>query len=165
VKLSQSENANTKPAMLIMFAVPLVMLAAVAFPPFLSRVAVLAVIAIVVGLTWRAAMIGSVDLMLVMGGAALARRFGFPKQVSVIRARRIAVAFMGFIFLEFGAFAVVVTNYTGDATYALPFDLGMLLSGVTLALLLSRRQGQIVPRNVSGISLISESPKASLRCA
>src|SRR5437016_144097 len=114
--------------MLMMLAAPLFLLAAVALPGPLARLAGVVVLAVVVGLTWRAAMIGSFDLMLLMGGATLARRFGFAKPIAVVRARRVAVAVMGSIFLEFGAFALLIANMTGDAVDALPFDLGLLLS-------------------------------------
>ena len=136
--------------MLMMLAAPLFLFGAVALPAPLSRLAGLAVIAIVVGLTWRAAMIGSFDLMMLMGGAMLARRFGFSRPVSVLWARRVAKAFCGFIFLEFGLFALVVANYTGDAVYALPFDLGMLLSGLALAKLMFPSLGQVFSRKVTG---------------
>ena len=151
-------------AMLLMLAAPFFLLAAIALPGPLSRLAGIAVLAIVVGLTWRAAMIGSVDLMLLMGGAILARRFGFPRPISVIWARRFAEAFCGFIFLEFGVFALLVANLTGDAVDALPFDLGMLLSGIALAVVVLRRQKQLFARSGAG-SFISASPQASLSCA
>ena len=150
--------------MLLMLAAPLFLLAAVALPAPLSRLAGVAALAIVVGLTWRAAMIGGVDLMLVLGGAALARRLGFPKPIAFARARRIAAGFVGFIFLEFGVFALLVTNTTGDAVYALPFDLGFLLSGLALALLLSRSQLQVFTRRTTG-SLVIGSPQATLTFA
>ena len=150
--------------MLIMLAVPLFLFAAVALPGPLARLAGVVVLAIVVGLTWRAAMIGSLDLMLLMGGATLARRFGFPKPIAVVRARRVAMAFVGFIFAEFGAFALLIANFTGDTVVALPFDLGLLLSGLALAFLVSRRQEQVLTRKGAG-SLVSASPQASLTCA
>ena len=150
--------------MLIMLAAPLFLLAAVTLPAPVARLAGVVVLAIVVGLTWRAAMIGSVDLMLLMGGAALARRFGFPKPVSMVHARRVARAFIAFIFLEFGVFALLIANYTADAAYALPFDLGFLLSGLALAVLLSRGKLQLFSRNrLAGI--VSSSAQASLNCA
>ena len=145
--------------MLIMLAVPLFLFAAVALPGPLARLAGVVVLAIVVGLTWRAAMIGSLDLMLLMGGATLARRFGFAKPIAVVRARRVAMAFVSFIFIEFGAFALLVANFTGDAVDALPFDLGLLLSGLTLAVLLSRHRRQTFTRSGTE-SLVSASPRA-----
>jgi hypothetical protein len=148
--------------MLMMLVAPLFLLAAVALPAPLSRLAGVFVLAIVVGLTWRAAMIGSIDLMLLMGGAALARRFGFVKRIAAVQARRMGAAFIAFICVEFGAFALLIANYTGDAVYALPFDLGFFLSGLAFAFLVSRRQGQVFTRTGSGVSL---SPHTSLSCA
>ena len=150
--------------MLLILAAPLFLLAVVALPAPLSRLAGLAVLAIVVGLTWRAAMIGGVDLMLVLGGAALVRRFGFLKQIAFVGARRIAAGFVGFIFLEFGVFALLVADTTGDAVYALPFDLGFLLSGLALGLFLSRRQVQVFTRRATG-SLVIASPQTALTFA
>jgi hypothetical protein len=148
----------------IVLAAPLLLLVAIVLPSPLSRLAGLAALAVVVGLTWRAAMMGSVDLMLLTGGAMLARRFGFPKPVSVIWARRFAKAFTGFVFVEFGVFALLVANLTGDAVDALPFALGMLLSGVALAKLMSRRQAQVFARQGTG-RLVSVPSQASLSCA
>ena len=150
--------------MLMMLAAPLFLLAAVALPAPLSRVAGAVVLAIVVGLTWRAAMIGSIDVMLLMGGATLARRFGFPRPIAAIHARRIAAAFIAFIWVEFGVFALLVANYTSDAVYALPFDLGFLLSGLAFAFLVSRRQGHVFTRIGAG-DRVSASPYASFSCA
>jgi hypothetical protein len=148
--------------MLIMLAVPFFLLAAVVLPGPLARLAGVVVLAIVVGLTWRAAMVGSVDLMLLLGGAALARRFGFPKPIAVLQVRRVVVGFVGFIFLEFGAFALLIANFTGDAVDALPFDLGLLLSGLALAVLVSRGQG-LFARSRSGSPGLF--PRISLACA
>jgi hypothetical protein len=147
-----------------MLAAPFLLFAAVTLPARLARLAGAVVFAIVVGLTWRAAMIGSLDLMLLMGGATLARRFGFPKPVSIVHARRIAVAFVAFISLEFGAFALLIANLTGDAVDALPFDLGFLLSGLALAVLLSRGKLQLFTRGGLG-SMVWPSAHASLTCA
>jgi hypothetical protein len=150
--------------MLIALAVPVFLLAAIALPAPLSRLAGVFVLAILVGLTWRAAMIGSLDLMLLMGGAALARRFGFAKPVAVVRARRLAAAFIAFTFLEFGVFALLIANMTGDGVDALPFDLGLLLSGLAFAFFVSRRQGRaFVPNSVR--NPVSASPPASWTCA
>jgi len=146
--------------MLIMLAAPLILLAAVALPGPVARLAGVGVLAIVVGMTWRAAMIGSLDLMLLMGGAALARRFGFSKPIAVIRARRVAVGAAAFMFLQFGAFALLVVNLTGDAVDALPFDLGMLLGGLALAKLMSRRREQVFARKGAG-NLVYASPNVS----
>ena len=129
----------------MMLAAPLFLLAAIVLPAPLSRLAGVAVLAVLVGLTWRAAMVGSVDLVLLMGGAMLARRFGFPKPVSMIWARRLAKAFVGFVFAEFAICALLVANYTGDATYALPFDLGMLLAGLALVKLVSNHRQASAP--------------------
>jgi hypothetical protein len=147
VKGLHSEKQEQGPPMLVALAVPLFLLAAVALPAPMSRLAGVVVLAIVVGFTWRAAMIGSLDLMLLMGGAALARRFGFAKPIAVVRARRLAAAFIAFTFLEFGVFALLIANMTGDAVDALPFDLGLLLSGLAFAFFVSRRQGQVFARN------------------
>lgn len=131
--------------MLMILAAPLALLAAIVLPGPLSRVAGIAALTIVVGLTWRAAMVGSVDLMLLIGGAMLARRFGFPKPVSVIWARRFAKGFCAFIMVEFGVFALAVANLTGDAVDALPFGLGMLLAGLALAKLVMRQKQLFAP--------------------
>lgn len=145
--------------MLMMLAAPLLILAAVMLPASLSRLAGIAIIALVVGLTWRAAMVGGVDLMLLFGGAALARRMGFSKPIAAVRAKRVAAAFMAFVCAEFGVFALIVANYTGDATYALPFALGFLLSGLAAVALLSRRPKQASSNNFAG-SLASASAQA-----
>ena len=147
--------------MLLMFVAPLFLLASVALPAPLSRLAGVVFLATMVGLTWRAAMIGSIDLMLLMGGATLARRFGFPRPIAAVRARRIAMAGMVFVFVEFGLFALLVANYTGTAIEALPFDFGFLLSGLALALFLSRGR----ERNPSAKSPWIASPQALPTCA
>lgn len=145
--------------MLMMLAAPLFVFAAVMLPAPLSRLAGVAIVALVVGLTWRAAMVGGVDVMLLLGGAMLARRFGFPKPIAAVRAKRVAAAFMAFVAAEFGVFALIVANYTGDASYALPFDLGFLLSALAFAVLISRRQEQGSGHR-TGSNFLIQSPQA-----
>ncbi|HEX3430564.1 MAG TPA: hypothetical protein VHT03_06730 [Rhizomicrobium sp.] len=145
--------------MLFMLAGPFFLLAAIALPGPFSRLAGIVVLAVLVGITWRAAAIGSFDLLLLTGGATLARRFGFAKPIAVVRARRIAAAFLGFLGLEFGTCALLIANLTGDAADALPFDLGLLLSGVALAVFVSRNHEQVFTRRPAG-SLVFASPQA-----
>ena len=145
--------------MLMMLAAPFLLLTAVVLPTPLSRLAGVVVIAILVGLTWRAAMIGSVDVMMLMGGAMLARRFGFPGPVSMIWARRVAKTVCGIVALEFGVFALLLASYTGNAVSALPFALGMLLSGLALAKLMRRRQEGLAGNGTA--SLVPASPQAA----
>lgn len=145
--------------MFLMLVGPFFLLAAIALPGPFSRLAGIAVLAILVGITWRAAVIGSFDLFVLMAGATLARRFGFPKPVAVVRARRIAVAFIAFLGLEFGACALLIGALTRNAVDALPFDLGLLVCGIALAVFVSRGQEQVFTRRPTG-SLVSASPHA-----
>lgn len=145
--------------MLMMLAGPLFLLAAITLPGPFSRLAGIMVLAILVGVTWRVAVVGSFDLLLLIGGASVARRLGFPKPIAVVRARRVAVACIAFVGLEFGTCALLTAGLTGNAVDALPFDLGLLLSGAALAAFVSRRQEQVLTLKPAG-SFVSASPQA-----
>jgi hypothetical protein len=59
----------------------------------------------------------------------------------------------------FAIFALLTAYLSGSGLYALPFDAGVLISGVAAAALLYRLQEQVFTRNVPG-SLVSASPQA-----
>jgi len=124
---------------MIVLVAPLFLLAVVALPGPISRLIGVGALALCAGLTWSTALIGCFDLLLLMGGAALAGRLGFSNSLHADWVRRIAAVFSGLVCLEFAAFSLLITNRMGGAVYALPFDLGVLLSGLAFAVLLSRR--------------------------
>lgn len=100
---------------------------------------------VVAGLGWHAAIAGGCDIALLLGGGALARRVGLSPHLSPTWMRRIALAFSAFLILEFAALAMIATLLTGLSVAAIPFDFGFLLSGISFAILVSRRRNRGVP--------------------
>ena len=136
--------------MLIMLAAPLLVLVSVALPAPLSRFVGISILAVIFGLTWRAAIIGGIDVALMLAGVALARRSGVAKLIAAICAKRVAAAFMAFLATEFGVIALLTANITGDPTFALPFDLGLFLSGLAFAVFMGRGRERDFTRENAG---------------
>lgn len=94
---------------------------------------------VVAGFGWRAAIAGACDIALVLGGAVLARHLGLSPHHSRTWMRRIGLACSMSMVLSFAALAMIATLLSGVSIAAIPFDFGLLMSVVSLALLLRRR--------------------------
>jgi hypothetical protein len=117
------------------------------------------VLPVLIGLSWSAVLAGGCDAALLLAGASLASRMNFSHAVCTIWTKRIATVFSALLFVAFAALAILATYVTGQAMYALPFDFGVLMSGIAFAALLSRRQELVLTRNGAG-SLVSASSQA-----
>ena len=125
---------------------------------FLAATGVL-VLPVVLGTTWHATLAMGFDVALLLVGAKLAGRFGFARQICAIWITRIVTVVSAGLSVLFFALALMVTSLDGRAIDALPYDLLSLLSGVVLAVLLSRGQKQVLTRKFAG-SLVPASPQA-----
>jgi hypothetical protein len=117
------------------------------------------VLPLVAGLTWRAVLLGGGDLVVLFAGAALTRRFSGSSQICATWLRRVAAAFSCGLFVVFAVFALLTAYLSGTGYYALPFDVGVLISAIAAAVLLQRPQEQVFTRSGAG-SLVAASPQA-----
>lgn len=114
---------------------------------------------VVVGFGWRAAIAGGADIAVILGGAALARRFGLSARVCRTWIRWVSLGFSAFLVLSFAALALIATLLTGLSVDSISFDFGFLISGASFALLLSRGQEHVFTWSEAG-SFVSASPQA-----
>jgi hypothetical protein len=114
---------------------------------------------VVAGFGWRAVVAGGCDVAVILGGAALARRHGLSTGVWRRWVCWVSVAFSTFLVLSFASLALIATLLNGLSIDTVSFDFGFLISGLSLALLLSRRQEQVFTRSGAG-SFVAASPQA-----
>ena len=117
------------------------------------------VLPVILGVTWRGALVGGCDIAVLLGGAALARRFAFPQETCVFWARRIAAVISAGLFAFFSVLALMVASLAGRVIDTLPYDFLALVCGIVFAMLLSRCRERIPARYVAG-SLVSASAQA-----
>jgi len=115
--------------MTLMLIAPLLLLALAILPGPISRLVGVrfaatllfstgfVVLPVLVGLTWRAVLMGGCDAMLLLAGAALTKRMGFSRHVSKVWMKRLAIAASGFLSLAFGVLALMLTALTGAARF------------------------------------------------
>jgi hypothetical protein len=115
------------------------------------------VLPVLVGITWRVALMGGCDVAVLLAGAAWTRRFAFPPGIPPVWLRRLAAVVCGVLCFLFAALALLETYLTAAAVSALPFEFGLLMSGVALAVFLSRGHKHVFTRRGTG-SLVSASP-------